>query len=221
MRHALLPLTLGLLLTAATPALALEAPGRVAHGVAEKVPVSNVDAGGAGPSVALPDGGVVTVGGQYGKLVLTALTPSGALNPRFGRGGVSRPTLPVARFDPLLVLRRLNGEFRVVGAIPPPDGVRKLPQMGVLGLHADGSVDRGYGADGIAQPGIETSCGGCPSAAFAPDGSLLLTGGQSGPLPGGITAMPDRRWGRRTAERGRQAGRRLRRGRRGHRARDP
>ena len=183
-------LALALLALSPGAASALEAPGRVAHGVDEKVPVSNVDAGGAGTAVALPDGGVVAVGGQYGKLVLTALTPTGALDRRFGEDGVARPDPPVERFAALQVLRRLNGDLRIIGSTRS-DQPAAVPQMAVLGLHADGSVDRDYGQDGVADPGIAVACGGCAPAAFAPDGSLLLTGGRSGRPP---AAQSDGQW---------------------------
>lgn len=193
MRRVLIPLSAGLVLAAtAAPALALEAPGRVAYGVSQRVPVSNVDAGGADAAVALPNGGVVAAGGQYGKLVISALTPSGALDRSLGHDGVTRPTLPVEKFTAIQVLRRLDGDLRIVGETQA-ERVMALPQMAVLGLHADGSVDRSYGTDGLAQPGIEIACGGCAPAAFAPDGSLLLAGGLSGKPPGGIV-QPDRRW---------------------------
>src|SRR5688572_1896627 len=83
------------LTAAAAPATADVAPGRVAFSVATQVPERNVDAGGAGPTVALPGGGAVMVAhGPGADLTLVQLRADGSLDPAFGSGGIARIALP-------------------------------------------------------------------------------------------------------------------------------
>src|SRR5688500_18950634 len=76
---------LAALTRAAAPAAADVAPGRVAFSVATQVPERNVDAGGAGPTVALPGGGAVMVAyGPGADLTLVQLRADGSLDPASG-----------------------------------------------------------------------------------------------------------------------------------------
>lgn len=185
---------LALALPVAT-AQAEQAPGRVAFSVAAKVPVTNVDAGGAGSAVALPDGGAVLLGGQYGKVELVRIDAAGRRDPTFGLGGVARPVLP-KRLAGGQLLRRPDGRLLLVGTtrtlvdIPPP-------RLTVVGLTPDGELDRSFGRGGRTVIEVQGACGGCEPAALAADGSLLLTGATGSfapPTPSGGPPTGDRRW---------------------------
>lgn len=174
-----------LLLALAAQAGAAVAPGRVTFPLGDGKVVDSVDAFGLDVGVALPDGGMVLAGGEAGKgLVLAQLRKDGSLDPAFGQGGIVH--VPVAFGRQLVaptvfqVLRRADGGLRVVysgGA----NGVSELPQLAVAAVTPAGALDQSYGRNGIAQPGIEGSCGNCSPAALAPDGSIVITG-NTGPV---------------------------------------
>jgi uncharacterized delta-60 repeat protein len=84
------------------------------------------------------------VGGGERAAVLRLL-PNGALDPRFGRGGIVRIA---RRNDPMHVLamtRMPRGRIALVGSARAPAGL-------AIRLRADGRRDRGFGADGLAFP---------------------------------------------------------------------
>jgi uncharacterized delta-60 repeat protein len=161
---------LATLAVAAAPAAAAVAPGRVLFATT-KAPVSNVDAGGAGPAVALPDGGVVMV--TYDRTVqaitTVALRADGSPNTAYGSGGTSRVTRP-AGFSPQQILRQPDGRLVIVGARAAATKYQ-LPRLTLLRLMPNGALDPSFGTGGIAA--LELQAG---AAALAPDGSFVVTG---------------------------------------------
>jgi uncharacterized delta-60 repeat protein len=161
----------------AAPASAAVAPGRIAFSVATKIPESNVDAGGAGPAVALPDGGAVVLASDRGSKAITAvrLRADGSLDPAFGSGGIARVPMPVPVFSAQQLLRQPDGRLLVVGTGTAASRY-ELPRFGLARLTAGGAPDPSFGAGGFVAPALQSSCGSCEAAALAPDGSIVLTG---------------------------------------------
>jgi uncharacterized delta-60 repeat protein len=182
-----------LIVTWAASADAVFTPGRVVFSVGAPEPQKDVDAGGASVAVALPDGGAVLIAPEGGRgLVAARIRSNGSLQRRFGREGVARVRLPLPAatlttppgraFTPLQVLAQADGRLVVVGT-----GFARtrfeLPQMILLRLTADGALDRSFGQGGIAQPGVEASCGGlCHPASIQADGAIVVTGNTGGLL---------------------------------------
>ena len=161
---------LATLAVAASPAAASVAPGRVLFATTPG-PVSNVDAGGAGPAVVLPDGGVVMVAfdGSSQAITTVALRADGSPNAAYGAGGTSRVTRP-AGFSPQQILRQPDGRLVVVGTRSAANKYQ-LPRLTLVRLTPSGALDTSFGAGGIAA--LELQVGG---AALAPDGSFVVTG---------------------------------------------
>ena len=176
---------LAALTLAAAPAAAAVAPGRVAFSVATKVPESNVDAGGAGAAVALPDGRVVMIAhGPGADLTLVQLRADGSFDRAFGNAGTARVSLRGGRLNVAQLLRRPDGRLLVVGTGPSPANRFELPRFILVGLTAAGAPDPTFGAGGIAPLDLQSSCGGgCSPAALTGDGSIVITGntGQTSP----------------------------------------
>src|SRR3954447_14113521 len=173
-------LTIVTALTAAAPASAAVAPGRVTFPVGSTPTVPSVDVFVPSLGVALPDGGAVLVGVDRGKgLVLAQMHADGSLDPRFGNGGISHIAVPFGGGFigalPMQQLRRPDGRLLAVyqGA---PASKYEGAHLVVAGLTAAGRLDTSYGNDGIADVAVQQGCGGgCTVAALAPDGSVLLT----------------------------------------------
>lgn len=180
------------LTVAAAPAAAAVAPGRVAFSVATQVPERNVDAGGAGPAVALPDGRVVMIAYDPGAdLTLVQLRADGSLDTSFGSGGLARVALPDDdRYNPAQLLGRPDGRLLVVGTGFAAASTFELPRFVLVALTSAGGLDPSFGAGGVAPLDLRSSCGGgCAPAAFAPDGSIVITG-QTGRFAPGIATDP-------------------------------
>lgn len=161
----------------AVPAAAAVAPGRVAFSVATHVPRSNVDAGGAGSAVALPDGGAVMLAfdGSTG-LTAVQLRPDGSLDPSFGSRGIARIAVPVSSSGTQQLLRRPDGRLLAIGTRAPATRFGS-PRFTIVGLTANGALDPSFGNRGVAELELAASCGGdCGAAALAPDGSIVITG---------------------------------------------
>ena len=183
---------LATLTVAVAPAAAAVAPGRVAFSVATQVPERHVDAGGAGPAVALPDGGVAMVAyGPGADLTLVQLRADGSLDPAFGSGGIARVAVPGGRLSAAQLLRRPDGRLLVVGTGPPIPASRfELPRFVLVGLTAAGALDASFGAGGIEALDLQSSCGGgCSPAALTGDGSIVITG-NTGQLSPAIVTDP-------------------------------
>ncbi|MEA2192646.1 MAG: hypothetical protein QOI73_2767 [Solirubrobacteraceae bacterium] len=174
----------------AAPPLVSTAPGRIVVQVDSGKVANNVDAGGAGLGVALPDRGVLLFGSgsaTAGSGYVAKLGASGALDPAFGTRGVR--SLPALPFSLLQILRQTDGRLLLVGA---KNGGFNPGPLQVARLNADATLDHTYGSDGIATTAVGEGCGACTSAALQADGSLVLTGttGEVKPPP----AAPNLHW---------------------------
>lgn len=179
--HGRLALTTAALLAFAAPAArAAQAPGRIVLAPISAKAVRNVDARGAGPAVALPDGGVVLAGGGQSTAV-TQLRPDGAPDPSFGSGGTARVRMPGPRFSLLQMLRRPDGRLLLVGTTPAVSK-SELSRLAVVGLSAQGALDPAFGQGGVARLAVQGGCDNCSPAALQPDGSLVLAGA-TGEIP--------------------------------------
>jgi uncharacterized delta-60 repeat protein len=165
--------SLAALALTAAPASAAVAPGRIAFLVSSKVPESNVDAGGYGPAVVLPDGGAILVvaNRSFRGITVVRLRPDGSPEPAFGRGGTARVALP-GSFSPRQLLRQPDGRLLVVGDSAAASKY-ELPRVVLVRLTAAGALDPTFGSGGVAVPGLQS---GNDSAALAPDGSIVVTG---------------------------------------------
>jgi uncharacterized delta-60 repeat protein len=207
MRIALPIALLLLIVTGAVPAEAAMAPGRVVFSVGAPEPQKNVDAAGASAAVALPDGGALLIAPDAGRrLVAARIRSDGSLQRGFGRDGIAHVRLPLRDppasgppgrpFTPLQALAQPDGRLIVVGM-----GLARtrleLPQMILVRLRADGALDRTFGQDGVAQPGLQASCGGfCHPGSIQADGSIVVTGNTGGLLapPTGPDAPANFQW---------------------------
>lgn len=190
---------------AATAPAALAAPsqvetalGRVVFATDGGVVHDNVDAGGGGHTIVLPDGSTLIVAsagdpGTVPRITITRLTATGAIDTTWGdRGTLVAP----ARLYVQQVLRQPDGRLLLVGT----DRLSGLPGQGpaefkVVRLLADGGLDPAFGDGGVATTSVGTGCGGCTTAAFGPDGSIVLTGASGTfPVDPTPTTVPDLRW---------------------------
>lgn len=177
-------------LTVAAPAaVAAQAPGRVVLPPAFPAPVPNVDAAGAGPAVALPDGGIVLAGRSGRTLVLTQLRRDGTPEPGFGDAGTSRLLVPGGHFSIAQLIRRPDGRLLAVG-VGAAASRFELPRLTVVGLTPQGRLDDAFGQGGVARPAVQASCGGCAPAALQADGSILLAG-STGQISPAIATDPN------------------------------
>ena len=168
------------------------APGRVVIAVDGGARQSNVDAGGAGFAVALPDGKALLLGSTSParrSLYAARIDRRGALDPTFGSAGVASLR---ARLNVLQVLRQADGKLLLVSddvqAATSPAAPLRLK---ITRLNADFSLDTAFGAGGTVVTPINEGCGACTTAALQPDGAIVLTG-----TTGTITSptAPNLRW---------------------------
>ena len=172
-RLTFLPAAVVLLLALAGPAGA--DTGRVSFPVGLPAPASNVDVTGATAAAVLPGGGTVLVGDEPERgLVAAALDADGRAVEGFGSRGISHVRVP-GGFRTSSVLVRPDGRLVVAGTTPTAKPLR-VPGLVLVGLTADGRPDASFGDGGIANTGIQGSCGNCTPVALAPDGSILVTG---------------------------------------------
>lgn len=123
-------------------------------------------------SVALPGGDVVLVGGSNAPnstFFAAELEPDGSLVPSFGVDGAEHVNLALSAVG---VLLEPDGKLLVLATGPAlPES--QLPQLMVVRLDANGTLDQTYGVDGVARTGLEGFAAG---AAISADGELLLSG---------------------------------------------
>jgi uncharacterized delta-60 repeat protein len=180
------PLTVTAVASAATPQV-ISAPGRVAFS-ADGGTVRNADDSGAAadPAVALPDGGavVVAVDGasrETGVAEVVRLEPDGAPDPSFGNGGVARVTAGFPRLTIQQVVRAPDGTLILVGSGTHVDD-QQLPQVVLVGLDPDGTLDQSFGVGGIDRLPIASTCKVCADLAVRPGGGFVVTGSIQAPV---------------------------------------
>jgi len=164
---------------AAGPAVST-APGRIAFSVDGGAVQDDVDAGGGGHAVALPDGSTLVFGsGAGGPSVLYAakIGLRGTLD-----GSTSLPAPSGAASGLLQVLRQPDGKLLLVNEKRESPTQFAPGRLQVTRLNADTTIDRSYGAGGTATSGVNIGCGSCTVAALQPDGAVVLTG-TTGEIP--------------------------------------
>ena len=183
--HGCIAAGLAALSISAAPAAAAVAPGHVVFSVATKVPESNVDAGGAGAAVTLPDGGSVMLAYDRASrdVAVARLRPDGALDPSFGRGGIARVAIPANVSGLAQILRQPDGRLIIVGTSSPLRS--EYPRLVIARLTPGGVLDASFGNAGVITTAVQGSCGGCTPVSLAPDGSIVITGntGKLTPTP--------------------------------------
>ena len=168
------------------------APGRMLIGVASAR--AKLDAG-----LALPAGGALLAGSveNSGRVYVTKVNSTGALDPSFGSEGVTTVDAQLA-FEQILV--QPDGRILLVGRHSPKGFVGPLPWgerhllLSVVRLNPDGSVDSSYGTGGTAQPGIEGGCQCEHVAVLGADGNLTLTGQQEAKVAHPWGTQTTHRW---------------------------
>ena len=99
--------------------------------------------------LALPGGGVVGAGGiddglpRSGDMGIVQLTPSGALDPQFGEGGIVLIDGGGDADQAWAMLRQPDGKLVVAGSLERDSYL----DFGIVRLNADGSPDSGFGED--------------------------------------------------------------------------
>jgi len=171
-----------------------KAPGRVVFSVNGGVVSNDVSGGGAHAAVVLPDGGAVLVGSGGGSHAYAAqIKPDGSLDASFGSGGIA--TLPGFNVDQ--VLREPDGSIVAAGSSGTGLSKTQFPPIVLVRLSANGTIDRSFGASGVATLTIQSSCGNCAAVSVLPTGDLVVTG-NTGNFPADPIKNPqatgDTRW---------------------------
>lgn len=96
----------------------------------------------------LPDGRIVVAGSESDDLVTARYDPTGALDTSFGDGGIVAAPLPHGG-NARAVATTGSGDIVVVGAAYGDPASGYPTDALVLRLHADGTLDDGFGAGGI------------------------------------------------------------------------
>lgn len=161
---------------AAPAATAATAPGRVAFAFSEALESyagsSGVDAHG---SVALPDGGVVTLehDAAGGSALAVRLRADGSLDGSFGSAGIARIPVPGAGFRAHHIMRLADGRLLIAGS--QPESPFRPGRLVVVRLLADGALDPGFGSGGVVSTSLLALVFSSPMA-LGPDGSIVVTG---------------------------------------------
>ncbi len=123
-------------------------------------------------SLAVTPEGSAYVDSGGGVSSLVKLTPSGALDPHFGKGGGIEPPFVGFEIGPVTTLR--DGDLLVAGS----DFPRARPWPAVARIHPDGRFDRSFGKHGVATVRPPGGGGWQETAAIAVDhrGRILLGG---------------------------------------------
>jgi uncharacterized delta-60 repeat protein len=136
------------LLVAATPATALGSDDRL------------------NDIIAMPDGGVIAVGGSDNRSVLARYAPDGALDPSFGDGG--------------LVVRAGLGGAASAAALAPDGQIVAVGRRGnsMARYGPDGTRDRGFGDRGVAEIDFDRGNGDYDGVApvVSPSGDIIVAG---------------------------------------------
>jgi uncharacterized delta-60 repeat protein len=122
-------------------------------GVAEVPGITQVGGIGGGAVALAPDGGVLVAGHTARprddfRFAVARLRPDGSPDPAFGSGGVSRPLGSPSGATALLV--QAGGRIVVLGSTGSaldPGGQRSV----LVGLRPDGSLDPGFGDQGVVR----------------------------------------------------------------------
>ena len=150
--------------------------------VSAHLPSLNSLTGSPTDLVVRPDGSIVVAGGDLGRLVVTRLDSTGAVDPAFGTGGrFVQPQLGAStQLSAVNASLLPNGGVVAAGDYtdytnPITPGVTEV----VTELTSGGAVDTSFSGDGVwssAVEGLGVVTGGWSALAVQPDGKLILTG---------------------------------------------
>ncbi|HWH10142.1 MAG TPA: delta-60 repeat domain-containing protein [Solirubrobacteraceae bacterium] len=182
----------------AAPPYSAKAPGRVVYSL-DGGAISPTDnpGGERGPAVGLPDGGTVVVAdGPDGRSVIIELDVDGTLDPSFTDAGLTAVQDNLDQFAVTEIVRQPDGKLVLVGSVPT-SGNLVFPELALVRLNADGTLDSGFGIGGLKVLPIQASCTGCLTVAVRPGGGLVVggsTGQQSPAIATDPAATPQTRW---------------------------
>jgi uncharacterized delta-60 repeat protein len=165
----------------ASHALAATSPGSLdtSFGNGGTATVALGSSFGATAVVVQPDGGIVTAGqatvGGRGEIVATRMTPSGALDPTFGNGGIATFAIGVNAGDDsgdALALQP-DGKLVIVGWVDPTGTGRT--EFAAVRLESNGSLDPTFGTGGVTTLPIGVTAI-ANAVAIEPDGDIVIGG---------------------------------------------
>ena len=132
-----------------------------------------------------PDGGIVTAGRRVLNggvdFALTRHDADGNLDPGFGTAASSRPTSAARPDEAFDMASHPDGGFVVVGRT---DGTGSNRDFGVVRYNDDGSLDTGFGGDGIVTTDFAGQADQANAVAVQADGKIVVAGlaARTGPL---------------------------------------
>jgi uncharacterized delta-60 repeat protein len=136
-------------------------------------------------------GGALVLTGKFSDNALTRITPRGALDPRFGDGGIAAlprflPAVSRGRSVRVTVYPRsvaaLPGGGALVAAV---SGRRRTSRIDLFRLGRTGELDRSFGHDGILRVAVgPVGERNARAMALMPDGRIVLAGSVRGGKPG-------------------------------------
>ncbi len=127
-------------------------------------------------SLAVGSGDQIIAGGKFdgpvGDMVALQLLANGNLDPSFGSNGIFETSLHTGEVAQDLVLKQ-DGRIALAGGwrLTLPDA-----DLAILQLNADGTVDQGYGVDGLFRPSEVGYTTVVLSASERNDGRIVLLG---------------------------------------------
>jgi uncharacterized delta-60 repeat protein len=137
-----------------------------------RTPLGSAD-GGFTDVLLDPDGNLVTVGSVEGEVVhgvIARYLPTGALDPAFGSGGITRTDLGDVRFNG--VARQADGKLVAVGSVD----LGATEDVVVVRFDADGTIDTTFGGgDGIVITPVGTENDVGTAVLVQPDDRIVVS----------------------------------------------
>lgn len=133
-------------------------------------------------AIELGPGGTIVGAGQAvdvadrRRMVLARFTPTGALDPSFGSGGI---TFAPPDYGYGLAVG-LAGDRPIAAGVAGSSSDAATYRFGVLRTMADGTPDPAFGEDGYAERAVGIGSSFATSASVLPDGSVLTAGAGAG-----------------------------------------
>ncbi len=158
------------------------------------VNVDTVDDREAAYSVAVqPDGKIVAAGASSAvpfdsDYTLLRFLPDGSLDAGFGTGGIARTLLPNSYDNIWHVLVQPDGKLLTTGYTSYLFGFKRT----MMRYNADGSLDAGFGTNGILTNTTDNGAAFMNSLAVQPDGKILRAGVNYKPSGTGLQMVVDR-----------------------------
>ncbi|MBK9014069.1 MAG: hypothetical protein IPM82_08240 [Saprospiraceae bacterium] len=158
------------------------------------VNVDAVDDREAAYSVAVqPDGKIIAAGASSAvpfdsDYTLLRFLPDGSLDAGFGTGGIARTLLPNSYDNSWHVLVQPDGKLLTTGYTNHLFGFRRT----MMRYNTDGSLDLGFGTNGVLTNTTDNGAAFMNSLALQPDGKILRAGVNYKPSGTGLQMVVDR-----------------------------